>query len=402
MPIFASNEKIMVKSEIKSILAISCLLLAIPDGTDAQYDYKLATINPFAPVSLFNYASPALVDIDADGDFDLFVGQYASNEMLFYRNTGTRSNPAYTQQTGSDNPLVNYRNNSGCCAPSFVDIDGDGDMDMFSGVWVNIIRYFRNDGNAMNPDFVWVTDAMNPLDQVLTEGICTYPAFMDFDGDMDMDVFITDADGNILFYENTGTRNEPKFTRNEAENPIATAGLSARSKIAFHDVNEDGLTDAVIGHDLSSPELLYFENTGSKQAAKFTKKTGIDNPFRDITGPTSVAPVFADIDNDGDKDLVLGTLQSVRLYEAVQSTDANNPDSDETIIFYPNPTQNKLTISGTEIYHIEILNEQGITLTQSLNQSANSDIDVSDLPKGVYFVKLSSNKRSSIEKLIIY
>lgn len=383
-------------------VTLFCLSLMWLFNANAQYTYKIAPINPFDPVTINNYASPALVDIDDDGDLDLFVGQYDSNEMLFYRNTGTVSNPVYSKQTGSNNPLNNYFNNSGCCAPSFVDIDDDGDMDMFSGVWVNIIRYFRNDGNAMVPTFVYVSGAMNPLDQVYTEGICTFPAFVDIDGDLDTDVFITDDKGNILYYENTGNPNLPVFNRNDAGNPLVTAGLSTRSKIAFQDINGDGLIDAVIGHDISTPEVLYFENTGTKQKAKYIQRTGIDNPFRDISGQIAAIPVFGDIDNDTDKDLVLGSFQSVKLYEATKTTGTDHFSLEKPYVIYPNPTQNEVTITGSDLFLIEILNDQGKVLNRIINPLNKNKLDLPQNSKGIYFVRLVSKQGTGIEKIVVY
>lgn len=390
----------MITIRFEMVFMILCFLMAgISYG---QYEYKLASNNPFASISVAGFATPALVDIDGDKDFDLFIGQLGSNEMLFYRNTGTVSKPVYTQQTGLNNPLNNYFNNSGCCAPSFVDIDGDGDMDMFSGVWVNIIRYFKNVGNAGNPSFLHVQGANNTLDQVLTEGICSFPSFVDIDGDLDMDVFVTDAVGKIQYYENTGSATNPKFIRNEAENPLSNAMLIGRTKIAFHDVNGDGLVDAVIGHDMTPPEILYFQNTGTKLIAKFTRQTGTQNPFRDITGQTSLIPVFVDLDNDSDRDLAIGTSSTVKLYDAVKATAVFSPEKETMFKIYPNPTQNKLTISGPELLYLEILNEQGKSVQRISQPGVGKDIDLSLLNKGFYLIHMVSNEGRSVEKLIVH
>ena len=91
--------------------------------------FTLTAINPFGLNDVGILATPAFVDIDADGDFDAFVGEAFGN-MLFYRNTGTTSHPTYA--TAITNPFG--LSNAGFYIDfSFVDIDNDGDLDAFIG-----------------------------------------------------------------------------------------------------------------------------------------------------------------------------------------------------------------------------------------------------------------------------
>ena len=84
---------------------------------------------PFGLGDVGSYSSPAFVDIDGDGDFDALIGNFAGN-TTFFENTGDALNPVFTN--GGLNPfgLANVTNSA---APTFVDIDGDGDSDAFIG-----------------------------------------------------------------------------------------------------------------------------------------------------------------------------------------------------------------------------------------------------------------------------
>ena len=385
---------------VNTVLTFGCLVVSFA-MTQAQSDYILAPDNPFSPVSLSNFAAPALGDIDADGDLDVFVGQYNSNVMLFYRNTGTAQVAVYEQQTGSDNPLDIYTSNSGCNAPVLVDIDADGDLDAFVGIWSYIIRYLRNDGDASLPNFVFQTGADNPLDHIMTEGICSFPAFIDIDGDMDLDVFITDGNGNIAFYENAGDQNTPVFVPDTINNALKDVELTARAKIVFHDINGDGLKDAVISHDVDEPELLYFENTGTAQNAVFEKHTGADNPFDGLTGMIALVPVFGDIDDDGDKDLILGTWLEVLLYEAVKVSNTTDIRPGNEFNVYPNPAGDIFYISGKDILFVEVISDHGKVITQLPAPEVLSTIDLTDEAKGIYFVRLITKTSLSIEKIVL-
>ncbi|MBR8827168.1 MAG: VCBS repeat-containing protein [Gomphosphaeria aponina SAG 52.96 = DSM 107014] len=63
----------------------------------------------------------------------------------------------------------------------------------------------------------------------------------------------------------------------------------------------------------------------------FELVTGTDNPFNDIDVSLAAAPVFVDLDNDEDKDLVIGDYEGYLYYYLndngnwVQQTGTNNP-----------------------------------------------------------------------------
>ncbi|MBK9269961.1 MAG: T9SS type A sorting domain-containing protein [Saprospiraceae bacterium] len=391
----------MKNSLIKTAICLS-LFISIGFNMKAQGKYILAQNNPFALVNLSNFASPALGDIDNDGDLDLFVGQYNSNTMLFFRNIGTAKMPIYEMQSGQLNPMNIYSSNSGCNAPALVDIDHDGDLDAFVGIYTYLIRHLKNVGNANEPDFIWPSPMDHPLDKVMTEGICSFPAFVDIDNDMDDDVFISDGNGSILFYRNIGNKTSPNFDLDTMNNPFINVNLTARTKIAFHDINGDGLIDAVISHDATIPELLYFENTGSITNASFEQMTGTSNPFDGITGPVALVPAFADIDGDGDKDLVLGTNQRIRLYEAVSSSGTNSYDKYANCKIYPNPSNGLLTVTNLPFGStLKVVDITGKVHYNAITKSEDEIIDTSTFMNGVYSIRIENNGTLYNEKLLV-
>ncbi len=50
--------------------------------------------------------------------------------------------------------------------PKFVDIDDDGDLDVFTGRYDGYFQYFENTGDVNNPAFMEQSGGANPLDLV--------------------------------------------------------------------------------------------------------------------------------------------------------------------------------------------------------------------------------------------
>ncbi len=161
---------------------------------------------------------PTLGDIDSDGDLDVFAG-FNDGSIIFYRNDGTMIAPSFTAVFDSGNPfsiIFGFQNS----APTLGDVDGDGDLDAFVGVYGGSIIYYRNDGTATAPSFTEITDENNPFYDV-TVGTFSTPSLADVDGDGDLDAFIGAYDGAITFYQNTGTVITPTFSLiSDSNNPF--------------------------------------------------------------------------------------------------------------------------------------------------------------------------------------
>ncbi|MBU2939807.1 T9SS type A sorting domain-containing protein [Lacinutrix sp. C3R15] len=85
------------------------------------------------------------------------------------------------------------------------------------------------------------------------------------------------------------------------------------------------------------------------------------------------------------------------------SVDSFNTSSE--VKFYPNPVADRLTIkrTSTAINHITVINVLGTKVLHKLwdNGSTSTQVDVSSLPSGIYFIKLSNGSKHSITRKII-
>ena len=76
----------------------------------------------------------------------------------------------------------------------------------------------------------------------------------------------------------------------------------------------------------------------------------------------------------------------------------NNKESN--IDVYPNPAINNLTIESLQKSTIEILNIQGQTIIRQQSQQSKTDIDISGLAKGVYILRLCSNDKTEVTRIV--
>ena len=292
-----------------SALAIALLGVASPASAElAPFAAKTGTANPLQGQDVGFLSTPALGDLDGDGDLDALAGeQYGT--FAYFRNTGSATLAAFVAQTGASNPL-NGQDIGGRAAPSLGDLDGDGDLDLLAGTGLGTFAYFENTGDATGPVFVARTDAANPLDGV-DIGCCTTPALGDLDGDGDLDLVAGKGGGILDYYENTGDATTPAFVaRTGAANPLDGQDVGIYSTPSLGDVDGDGDLDLVAGEQASG-NFFTFENTGSATAPSFIARTGTANPLDNEDVGNSSAPALGDFDGDGDPDLVAGETDGV-------------------------------------------------------------------------------------------
>jgi hypothetical protein len=253
--------------------------------------------------SLHGANTMALVDADGDGDPDLFWGDFFEPGLLFLENTGTCAAPNLRNQPvqfPQGNPVLT----SGYNAPTFGDVSGDGRLDLVMGVLGGAFNPVRTAAANLylleqTAERGWLvrTRQLLPMMDVGSESI---PSLVDWDGDGDLDLLLANkidpADGRtavIARLENVGTTTAPAFRMRGA---LPLRG-SYHYAPAFGDLDGDGKADMLLGQWMS--RVAYYRGRVGEVAL-------VDSALITLTRGSNTTPALGDLDGDGDLDLLVG------------------------------------------------------------------------------------------------
>jgi len=379
-------------------LGLMLFLASINLGLQAQtFTNQTGALNPFNGVT-FAQARETAVDIDGDGVIDVFAGTSAGT-IRYFKNTGTKYAPVFTEQTGTANPL-NGVNEGYESYVKFVDIDGDGVLDAFITNGYGYVFYYKNTGTKNAPVFTKQTGTSNPLSFVSIGGWRCVIDFVDIDGDGDMDAFIGNNDGGVQYFKNTGTKYAPVFVEQTGtSNPLSSVAVGNLAAPAFVDINNDGVMDVFVG--AFDGTVSYYKNIGTTTSPSFAIQTGTSNPLSSVSigSGNRAVPAFADLDGDGDQDVLIGSYSSNMFYYKNGSTGTGLDNATANALsIYPNPTTDGFTLeAGAQTIPVTVFDLSGaLVLTQQA--TGKSYIDITSLKNGVYVVKANGLVTKLVKK----
>jgi VCBS repeat-containing protein len=183
---------------------------------------------------------------------------------------------------------------------AMADLDGDGDLDAVVGDGYGGLHYWRNDGSVNAPVFTEVTGAASPVDG-LSVAEAAAPVLADIDGDGFTDLLVGLYGGTFAYFRNTGSAAAPVFTlQSGGADPFSGINVGSGNQPFMGDLDGDGDQDLIVGGDGGG--FLYFRH----DAGGFTQLRGPNNPLEGIHVLSRATGSLADLDGDGDLDLVTG------------------------------------------------------------------------------------------------
>ncbi len=226
-----------------------------------------------------------LVDLDNDGDLDLFEANWTNVGSQVWMNDGDGKFVNAGIQLNVPDATEHI---------AFGDIDGDGDADAYASMWGTPNRVYLNPLNPNVPGDPPAEPAPDP-GEILTEEQVAYGGndrsveslMRDFDRDGDLDVFVSLQNGPDQLWLNDGLGN---FTDSGQR-----LGSGRSIYAAAGDVDADGDLDIVVA---SFDENKIWLNDGRGSFTDSGQQLG-DRSVR------SYAPALGDLDGDSDLDIVL-------------------------------------------------------------------------------------------------
>jgi hypothetical protein len=198
-------------------------------------------------------AYPRLIQRGPDSRKDLLIGQ-ADGKVKLFQNVGSNANPTFDGgnflQVGQPGSKVDI-NVGGRATPNWLDWNSDGTNDLVVGALDGKVRAFVNQGTDTEPDFRTATIVQAGGVDLLVPSLRASPIITDWDGDGKKDLLTGNTNGQLLFYNNTGTDAAPAFSGYTA---LAADGVpidlpgTLRTRPALCDWTGDGLPDILTGY----------------------------------------------------------------------------------------------------------------------------------------------------------
>jgi len=384
-------------------------------NNNPDFNYQSNSFLQDGMIEVGEGAHPVFFDYNADGLMDVLVGSYGNynpsvgpllyeSGLWLYENIGTATIPVFqlitTDYMGISTmnlDIAGSRPTLGL-APTFGDLDSDGDLDMLLGDYNGYLHYFVNIAGAGNPAaFVLAAPEYLGIDV----GNDAAPLLYDLNNDVLLDLIIGKKDGTFSYYRNVGTAAVANFN-------LTTDSLGKVTTRRYYDpkgssnpilINDSGITRLFSG---SGNGYLYeFGNIDGNLMGTFS----MDSSYLNIWEGISSFIAMADITNDGKLDMLVGNYSGgVAFYKGNSGVSIKETEVLNDFNIYPNPTEGLLHVdlenNNLNNANLKIVDLLGRTIHQQKVATKNIVINITNYSTGIYLVKFSNNKGSKVYKVV--
>ncbi|MFY0675389.1 MAG: T9SS type A sorting domain-containing protein [Bacteroidia bacterium] len=382
-------------------------------------------------------AAPTTLDFDGDGDLDILIAavDHLNNNifeeqfarLVLYENIGTKMAPLY--EIVDTDYLAYFNKNQRFFSPAIGDVNNDGSNDLLLGtIRGEILVRINSAENGEAFDFSEPQLILENLDI----GSEAAPMVFDIDKDGINDLIIGEQGGNLNYYRGLGNLQFELITENwgqvktngtywsytrDNDGKIIDSTLTYLSVGGSHpaiaDIDGNGEPDLMVG--ATNGKMQYYPNFNAEDWYFRPSSVWYHNPYLDKNynkdNGTNTRPHFADLNNDGYYELLIGVYNGgVELF-TTDSVVVSKPDKllkEATIRVYPNPVARDFTIEINDLNEgenisINILNVNGQVIS-SLYQGRVENPKFLIQPEtiiesGIYFIEVLSESQRQVVKL---
>ncbi|MFA6945089.1 MAG: VCBS repeat-containing protein [Pedobacter sp.] len=286
-------------------------LFTLMDEDDTGIDYRNMLLesddmNVMNYSYFYNGAGVSVGDINNDGLQDLlFTGNMVKNRL--YVNKGNFEFENITEKSG----IASMQ--GWCTGATMVDINGDGNLDIYICRSADIDPARRKNLLFINNGDLTFTDKAEEYG-LADQGYSTQASFFDYDKDGDLDMFLinhslqqytTGVQENVQLRKEQNPNFANKLYRNDnghfrdisTEAGITSNVLTFGLGVAVSDINSDNWPDIYVSNDFNEPDYLFINNGNGTFTDKLTESMSQISMY-------SMGSDVADYNNDGLPDMV--------------------------------------------------------------------------------------------------
>ena len=239
------------------------------------------------------------VDYNNDGCMDFLImrgGLQVAMRMSLMRNNCNGTFTDVTREAGLSQPVSSQ-------TAAWADIDNDGFVDLFMGNERGPAHLFRNKGDGTFED---ISHSAGIDASTFTKAVVT----ADYDNDGFPDFYVSNLNGDNLLYHNNGNRTFTEVGKKAGVQRPWTSfaawffdydndGLPDIFVTSYY-MSVDEVMRSYLGLPYNAETLKLYKNLGNGNFRDVTKEVGLDRVFMPM------AANFGDIDNDGFLDIYMG------------------------------------------------------------------------------------------------
>ncbi|WNB77436.1 PKD domain-containing protein [Methylomonas koyamae] len=325
--------------------------------------------NPFNNVDVGSYASPARVDYDANGIWDLVVGN-SDGYLQLINNLGTEHSPIFRPGEILKDLLGVAIDSGTYASPAFSDLDQDGDDDLVVGNGNGQLLNFVNTGSPTIPQWAPQGFIGNSSGTAYDIGSYSSPFFFDWDNDGDEDIVAGNSNGNLYLIRNAGSPSVAKWdSPSLISDNAGVIDVGSYAKPLVADFNADGRLDLLVGN--SDGVIYRYENISQSSSIIWALK---DAQLAKADVGSYAAPVAFNLDGDIDEDLLIGNssglIYQLKSYGVTEHT-----------------------------YHTEGKHQATLRVTDNSGNKAVDRVEINVLPTGYPSVGLGANVKEGVVPL---
>ena len=357
--------------------------------------------------SFFDYNSDGLMDLIVGNENYEPIKNNITVGLALFKNTGTINQPAFDlidRNYADFNAVASGSTFLVGCAPAFGDFDSDGDKDMIIGSENGQLFLFTNNPSGGIANFTFTTFFLDSIDI----GNYSAPSAVDLDRDGLIDLVLGRRNGRLSFFKNIGTASSPDFTSTPTVDTLGDIILHGPANPVT------GYTTPYLYDDNGTYKMFIGCETGEVYAYDSIENNinGTWHLAKTVINKTEgrfTSVAANDLNNDGFIDLAVGNWCGGLgiLYQqntnAIQDNTANNFN----FILRPNPASSEVMVhlDDTNLAkhetELNIYNQFGQLIKRQAIINPVTAIDLQSYSNGIYFLRVSNKEISILKRLVL-